>query len=163
MPSRRSDIERYDATHEGWLLDTNVIGAAVGARAVPPGIEHFFSHVADRRLRLSVLTIGEIQKGILRLSARGESNAVSRGAILEKKLSQLEAVWSDRILHVDSAVAKKWGELSAEYENRGTPIPAIDGLIAATAAVHRLVVVSHDAAFTRMRDHIALYDPLSYA
>ena len=77
------------------------------------------------------------------------------------EIEELQTIWADRILAVDRDVANRWGELLAFYQREGHAVPAIDGLIAATAHVHNLVVVSHAAFFTRMREHVLVYDPLS--
>ncbi len=167
MPNRLSDLEHYGKVREGWLLDTNIISAVIGDRPLHPGLTHFFEDVRDETLRLSVLTIGEIHKGIELLPlplTETDPNAwaKSKRYILEGKLEELEAVWADRILPIDTAVATKWADLSARYQLRGSPIAAIDGLIAATAYVHHLVLVSNDAIFARMREYIIVYDPLSH-
>lgn len=85
----------------------------------------------------------------------------ARGFQLQRRLETLETDWADRILPVDIRVGEKWGELLAYYQLRGKPMPAIDALIAATAAVHNLAVVTHDAAFKRLNYHVTVYDPWS--
>ena len=85
----------------------------------------------------------------------------SKRDLLTRKLGELANLWAERILPFSFDVANKWGELAARYQRGGCAVPAIDGLIAATAYVHNLVVVSHDAFFARMREHIIIYDPLS--
>lgn len=169
MPKRLSDLEHYDKVRDGWLLDTNIISAIVGGKALHPGVHHFFQNIRDERLRLSVLTIGELYKGINLLlywpsteAQDPEQITTSKGYILQRKLEELETLWADRILPIDSAVVKAWGDLAALNQQRGAPIPVIDGLIAATAYVHNLVVVSNDAVFGRMRDRVIVYDPMAF-
>jgi predicted nucleic acid-binding protein len=99
------------------------------------------------------LTIGELRKGIELVSPE------SRRRALERKLDELQMRWADRILPIGLDVVNHWGELAARYQGRGQSVPAIDGLIAATACAHNLVVVSHDAFFARMREHVMVYDP----
>lgn len=168
MP-RLSDIEHYEKVRDGWLIDTNILSAIMGKRDAHPGIKHFFENVPDDRLRISVVTIGEIQKGIslIRFAAgmdpatRNRSAKAAKRDMLQAKLEVLETRWEDRIVPIDTRVSRAWGELQAHYQARGTPVPAVDSLIAATAYVHNLVVVSNDGVFERMRDRISLYDPLN--
>ncbi|MGC1760376.1 MAG: PIN domain-containing protein [Candidatus Cybelea sp.] len=147
-----SDLEHYAKVRDGWLIDTNIISATIGKNPLHSGIAHFFESVPDERLYLSVLTIGELRKGV---------EGSSKRDLLARKLDELANLWADRILPISLDVANKWGELAARYQSGGSAVPAIDGLIAATAYVHNLVVVSHDAFFARMREHIIVYDPLS--
>jgi toxin FitB len=150
VANRFSDFARYAEVRDGWLIDTNIISATIGNQPLHPGINRFFETVPDEQLCLSVLTIGELRKGI---------ELVKRHS-LTRKLNELEAGWADRILPIDLDVANKWGELAAHYQRVGAPVPIGDGFIAATASVHNLVVVSHDAFFLRMREYIDVYDPL---
>jgi toxin FitB len=120
-----------------YLLDTNVISET--ARTKPhPGIERWFRDVPGEALHLSVLTLGEIRKGIepLEASARREKLRVW----LE---SQLPDWFEDRILAVDAAVADRWGRLLSEVRR---PVPAIDSLLAATALHHGLRLVTRNTA-----------------
>ena len=64
MADRLSELERYAKVRDGWLIDTNIISATIGAKPPHPEIVNFFERVPDERLRLSVLTLGEIRKGI---------------------------------------------------------------------------------------------------
>jgi toxin FitB len=150
--TKLSDLGHYAKVRDGWLIDTNIISATIGKNPLHSGIAHFFESVPDERLYLSVLTIGELRKGV---------EGSSKRDLLTRKLGELGNLWADRILPISFDVANKWGELAARYQSRGCAVPAIDGLIAATAYVHNLVVVSHDAFFARMREHIIIYDPLS--
>jgi predicted nucleic acid-binding protein len=154
---RLSDFERCAKARKGWLIDTNIISATIGNRPLHTGVAHFFESVPDERLRLSALTIGEIRKGIEML----EVSAADKRRVLERKLEDVKMLWSDRILPIDFEVAERWGHLAAHYQQRGQAVPAIDGLIAATAYVHNLVVVSHDSVFARMTEHIIVYDPIA--
>lgn len=120
-----------------YLLDTNVISELV--RTTPN--EHvvaWFSDVPDEALHLSVLTLGEIRKGVERLRA---------GARREKLRVWLETElpgwFGDRMLAVDAGVADRWGRLLAEV---GRPVPAVDGLLAATALHHELRLVTRNEA-----------------
>lgn len=140
---------------DGWLLDTNIISATFGNKRADARIVRFLQTLPDARLHLSILTVGELRKGIELLTPTDQ-----RRHTFEVKVEELEVRWADRILMVDGAVAHRWGELTAHYERRGQPMPAIDGLIAATAEVHNLVLVSHDAVFQRLSERVSVYDPL---
>ena len=89
---------------------------------------------------LSVLTIGEIRKGIETLP---ESNKKVR---LTLWLNTLLEDYNDRILPLDISIAEKWGVIQAHAETAGTPMTTIDGLLAATASVHQLVVVTRNTS-----------------
>ena len=88
---------------------------------------------------MSVLTHGEIQKGISRLSDR------KRKATLQKWLdTDVRLRFQERILPVTEDVAKTWGALQGEAERKGVAINSIDGLIGATAFAHNLTVVTRN-------------------
>ncbi|MFF5292319.1 type II toxin-antitoxin system VapC family toxin [Paractinoplanes globisporus] len=120
-----------------YLLDTNVVSelrkAAPHARVAQWHAEH--SH-AD--VYLSTLVIGEIRRGIDRLRPRDAKQA----DILERWLSGLTASYRERLLPVTVQVAEEWGRMSATTQ----PPPVIDGLMAATASVHRLTLVTRNVA-----------------
>jgi hypothetical protein len=86
---------------------------------------------------LSVLVLGEIRLGVERLRQRDPSQSES----LERWLALLEGRFADRILTIDKAIAHAWGRLGAT-----DPLPPVDGLLAATALVHGLTVVTRDTA-----------------
>lgn len=101
---------------------------------------------------LSVLVLGEIRQGIERLRRRDPVQV----AALERWLGLLEDGFADRILDVDETVAHAWGRLTA-----ADPVPPIDGLLAATALVHGLTVVTRDTApFERIG--VPWLDPWAY-
>jgi toxin FitB len=92
-------------------------------------------------LYLSVLTLGEIRKG---LAALPQSKGRTR---LEAWLEvELQARFAGRILAIDAAVAHRWGWLSAEAKRAGKALSTIDGLLAATAIQHNLTIVSRNAS-----------------
>jgi len=95
--------------------------------------------VDEAMLHLSVLTIGEIRKGVAGLP-QGR-----RRTRLETWLEvELQARFSGRILSIDAAVADRWGLLAAAAKIKGKPLSAIDGLLAATAIHHNLTIVSRN-------------------
>jgi predicted nucleic acid-binding protein len=88
----------------------------------------------------SVLTLGELEKGIRKLAVG------RRRRELERWLRALQTRLAGRTLQVDEAVALEWGRISAESEARGRPIPVVDALIGATATVHGLSVVTRNGS-----------------
>jgi predicted nucleic acid-binding protein len=130
-----------------FLLDTNIVSEA-RRRTQNRSFATWWANVPSARLYLSVLTIGEIERGIEKLRARGED---ARVAGLDGWLAGLVKQFSDRILPVDVAVAAEWGQQRSVRK-----IPSIDGLIAATARVHGLTLVTRnvgDMAGTGARLH----------
>lgn len=104
-------------------MDTNVVSEI--RRSTPdPRVVAWFASVPAGSLWLSVLTIGEIHQGVVRLSRRDPTQAAAIGSWLE----DLERSYAHRILDVTGAVARRWAEL-----NSGRTLPVIDSLLAATA------------------------------
>jgi predicted nucleic acid-binding protein len=124
----------------GFLLDTNCISEVV-RRKPEPHVLHWMEAVDETLLYLSVLTLGEIRKGLAGLPQD------KRSTQLEAWLgSELQARFSGRILPVDVAVADMWGLLVAEAKRHGKTLSAIDGLLAATALHHGLTIVSRNVS-----------------
>lgn len=94
--------------------------------------------IPDEQLFLSVLTVGEIAKGIALLAAGKRRNELAAW------LAGLEGQFSERILPVDSETGRLWGELTARAQKKGIIVPATDGLIAATALRHGLKVMTRN-------------------
>ena len=120
-----------------WLLDTNVI-CEPGKRRPHARVVAWLDSLAEQDCALSVLTLGEIEKGVHALPQGTER----RGR--EAALAALRHRFAGRILPVDDAVAAKWGELMGEAERAGSPLPAVDNLLAATAVVHGLTLATRD-------------------
>jgi hypothetical protein len=97
-----------------------------------------FATIAESDVFLSVLTIGELRKGIDRLKAGPKKLALSTW------IDRLAMSAEGRILSVDLETAVIWGEVSARAEKKGRPIPAIDGLLAATALRHGLHLMTRN-------------------
>jgi len=128
----------------GFLLDTNVISELVRPRP-DSRVVKWIDSTAESLLYLSVLTLGEIRTGITSL-VDGR-----RRVSLESWLDHdLTARFSGRILPIDSAVADRWGRISANAKAKGSPMPVIDGLLAATAIQFDLTVVSRDETFHKL-------------
>jgi predicted nucleic acid-binding protein len=124
----------------GFLLDTNCIFELVRVRPDRRVME-WMDAADESLLYLSVLTLGEIRKGLASL-AQGK-----RRTRLETWLElELRARFARRILPIDAPVADRWGLLAAQARLKGATLPVIDGLLAATALHYNLTVVSRNAA-----------------
>jgi len=122
----------------GFLLDTNVISELVKPKP-DPKVTKWIDATDEGLLCLSVLTLGEIRKGIASLP-----NA-SRRVALEAWLDHdLVLRFADRILAIDQAVADRWGWIAAQAIAAKSPLPVIDGLLAATALQHNLTLVTRN-------------------
>jgi toxin FitB len=122
----------------GFLLDTNCISEVVRLKP-EPRVMAWIEGAEESLLYLSVLTLGEIRKGLAALT-QGK-----RRSRLETWLEvELQARFSGRILSVDPAVADRWGLLAATAKGQGQPLSTIDGLLAATAIHHNLTIVSRN-------------------
>jgi predicted nucleic acid-binding protein len=127
----------------GFLLDTNVISELIKARPEPKVVA-WLDSIDESLVHLSVLTLGEIRKGIAALPR------LSRRAALELWLeTSLRRRFAGRILPVDEAVADRWGRIAGAASLKGKSLPVIDGLLAATALHHDLVLATRDS------DHVA--------
>ena len=121
-----------------WLLDTCVVSELVRPRPKASVITWVRERDEDE-LFLSVITIGELEKGIAK---RPDS---ARRAILEQWVRrELADRFRDRLLAIDSRVAVRWGAMVGASEARGQPLPVIDSLIAATSLQHDLIVVTRN-------------------
>lgn len=118
-----------------YLIDTNVL-SELRRREPDPGVVDWFAQRPATTLYLSVLSLGELRKGIDRLP-EGER----RLKLLDWLEADLPTFFSGRILPVDAAVADRWGRLLAQA---GRPVPAIDSLLAATALAHGLKLVTRN-------------------
>lgn len=123
----------------GFLLDTNIISELIKPRPEPKVVT-WVDSTDETLLFLSVLTLGEIRKGIAALEKA--SRRVALEAWLE---TRLRPRFSGRILPIDEAVADRWGVLAAAAAARGAPLPVIDGLLAATALQYNLTLVTRNA------------------
>ncbi len=123
----------------GYLLDTNCISELVRAKP-EPAVVAWIEATDESLLYLSVLTFGEIRKGLTGLPQR------KRRTHLETWLEiELRARFAGRILPIDFPVADRWGVLAATAKKEGKALSTIDGLLAATALEHNLTVVSRNA------------------
>jgi len=124
----------------GYLLDTNCVSELVCPKPEPRVIE-WVDAADEATLYLSVLTLGEIRKGVASLPPS------KRRARLETWLEvDLKARFAGRIVPVVAAISDRWGSIAAEAKRKGKVLPVIDGLLAATALHHNLTVVSRNGS-----------------
>ena len=119
----------------GWLVDTNVI-SELRRRDPDANVRAWFAQRPATELYLSVLTLGEIRKGVEALADSGRRTELRQW--LER---ELPVFFSVRVLSIEAGVAHPWGQLLAEA---GRSLPAIDSLLAATALHHNLVLVTRN-------------------
>jgi predicted nucleic acid-binding protein len=117
-----------------FLLDTNVI-SEVRKREPDPQVSTWLARLRTEQISLSVLTIGELRRGISMLA----SKAPARARTLDDWVSQLEQTYQDRILPVTTEIATRWAEI-----NSARTFPAVDSLLAATAIEHGLTVATRN-------------------
>ena len=136
----------------GFLLDTNVISELLRPR--PHARVSAWVDAADESLLfLSVLTLGEIRKGIAALPSG------SRRARIETWLqTALRPRFAGRVLAVTEAVADRWGQLAGRGHAAGLRLPVIDALLAATALHHNLTLVTRNTADVAATG-VALFNP----
>ncbi|HLU29741.1 MAG TPA: type II toxin-antitoxin system VapC family toxin [Glycomyces sp.] len=131
-----------------YLLDTNIL-SELRKTHPDPFVERWYSTTRDADMHLSVMTIGEFQKGCARLRLRD----AARAETLERWLDLLLRPYQSRILPITPEIARVWGEL-----NGPEPLPIIDAFIAATATVHDMVLVTRNVKdFTRTG--VRLFNP----
>ncbi len=120
-----------------FLVDTNVISEIRKSARCDAAVAAWWADVPEDELWLSVVVLGEIRKGIERARPRDTAKAEA----LDSWLAELTAGYADRLLAIDAAVADEWGRLSAIRR-----LPVVDALLAATANVHGLTLVTRNEA-----------------
>ncbi len=120
-----------------YLLDTCVISEFVKPTPNKKVIS-WINEIASEMLFISVITIGEIRKGITKLpeSKKKQKLTLWLNTILEE--------YDERVISIDLAVADTWGILQGDADKNGVPMSSIDGLIAATAYTHNLTLITRN-------------------
>ncbi len=137
-----------------YLLDTCVLSEF--QRPTPQAsVVAWLRAQEEETFFLSVLTLGELQRGISRLPASRKRNRLQTW--LDSDLRQR---FEGRILPIDDAVATRWGDVQARVEAKGAPLPVMDSLIASTALIHDLAVVTRNGE-DFARTGVAVVDPWS--
>lgn len=121
-----------------YLLDTCVLSELVKPKP-NSGVVRWMETAEELSLFLSVITFGELQKGISKLKESRRRKALQNWVDEE-----LAGRFAGRILPIDRQVASRWGELSGNAERHGKKIPVLDGLLAATALEGGLTVVTEN-------------------
>jgi predicted nucleic acid-binding protein len=121
----------------GFLLDTNVLSEMMKPKP-DPGVMQWMAEADELLLYFSVVTLGEIRKGI------ASSSDPVRRIHIENWLHVLVNRFAGRILPVDLAVADRWGHLAGSCKAKGVTLPVIDALLAATALHHNLTLVTRN-------------------
>ena len=121
-----------------YLIDTNVISEARKKDKADPGVRRFFVQVEaeDTPIYLSVVTIGELRRGIELIRHRGDALQAQQ---LEAWLQTVLTEYTDCILPMDEENAQLWGRLRVPH-----PEHALDKQIAATALIYSLTVVTRN-------------------
>jgi toxin FitB len=135
-----------------YLIDTNIISEVRKGARCDPNVARWYEKIEDASLYLSVLVIGEIRRGIERVRPKDNAKAET----LEQWFEAVDKAFGERILPVDRAVANEWGRL-----NVNRPLPVIDGLLAATAKIHRMTLVTRNTVDIADLD-VHMFNPFDF-
>jgi predicted nucleic acid-binding protein len=134
-----------------FLLDTNVISEIRKRDRAHPNVARWVARTPIEDIGTSVIVLAEIRRGI-ELKRRSD---LEQAGLLDRWFSQMRARLQDRVLLIDEPIAESWAVLSVP-----DPLPLIDGLLAASAKVHGLTLVTRNVADVA-RTGVALLDPFS--
>jgi toxin FitB len=125
----------------GWLLDTNVLSELRKGVRCNPSVRRWVDGVSPQSCCISVVTIVEIQRGIEMVS-----DPIFRAELANWLTIGVAAWFRDRIFPADSPVLRCWVDLIAQAKGQGRSWSQPDGLIAATAIVHRCCIVTRNTS-----------------
>ena len=134
-----------------FLLDTNIISEIRKRDRADPNVVRWVTRTPVEEIGTSVLVLAEIRHGIERKRRNDPAQAKS----LDRWFSQMRTRLGDRVLPIDESVAEAWALLGIP-----DPLPLIDGLLAATAKVHGLTLVTRNVADIAVAG-VSLLDPFS--
>ena len=120
-----------------YLLDTSILSEVRQRDRCSPNVRRWFATLEDDAIFLSVLVVGEIRRGIELIRRRDQV----AGRALDRWLKGLEGRFEERILPVTVEICERWGRMGLDQ-----PLPPIDGLLAATALHHGLILVTRNTA-----------------
>jgi len=134
-----------------YLLDTCIISEL--AKPTPnENVINWLNQTPNERLFLSVITIGEIRKGLTKLPESKKKNRLTNW------LNTLLEDYQARIYSINLTIAENWGNIQGKAENNGTPLASLDSLIAAVAYTYNLIVVTrNESDFTA--SNVTLLNP----
>jgi predicted nucleic acid-binding protein len=132
-----------------FLLDTNVISEIRKRDRADPNVARWVARTPVTEIGTSVLVLAEIRRGIELKRRRDPEQAKS----FDRWFLQMRTGLADRVLPIDEAVAEAWAMLGIP-----NPLPLIDGLLAATAKVHGLTLVTRNVAQIAATG-VSLFDP----
>ena len=136
-----------------YLLDTCIVSELVKPDPNQKVID-WLSGTLNERLFLSVVTIGEIRKGLTKLPASKKKNQLTNW------LNTLLENYQDRIYSINLTVAENWGVIQGRAENKGTPLASVDSLIAAVAYTYNLIIVTRNEN-DFVASHVPIFNPWS--
>jgi toxin FitB len=133
-----------------YLLDTNVISEPLKKKP-NPGVINWLSEVPMHQMALSVITLGEIRKGIESIT-----DDIKKTRLIQWLEIDLIEKFENRLIPIDARVSDKWGYICAKSKQT---LPAIDGLLAASALVHNLKIVTRNVKDFNWIPGLEIFNP----
>ena len=121
-----------------YLLDTNIV-SEINRRTPNSGVLQWFDDTEETDLFISVITMGEIRRGIEQIRRRNQMDDERRAARLEQALNALRNDYRGRFIPISKEIAEEWGRMCAVYPNH-----PVDNLLSATARVHDMTLVTRN-------------------
>lgn len=139
----------------GFLLDTNVVSQLYKGPRADQNALRWLAHNDEQRFYVSVLTIGELRKGV-------EGAQPAMRSRLSAFVDSVTSRFYDRIVPVDLRISEYWGAIAARRDAAGTPIETVDALLGATASVYQLSLVTRNVRHFKDLG-VDIVDPFSKA